>query len=153
MLKTLTLQEANGLLPLLKEHRFRMSAMLLHLQKLHKHLEQKYARQLLINPKSINILLVEKKTRSKKHQGIMQEIKEIEDLIGNEIDSLMRFGAVVKSLYPLHIDFLSIRNHEPVFLCWHGEENAIKHWHYLDASTPFRQIIGQENCFGPHMVH
>jgi hypothetical protein len=153
ILKTVTLQEANGLLPLVREHFFRIHVMLAHLQHLRGQLDKKPQKQFVFAKDNENILVVRKKSQSKKYNAKIREIKEIENLIEKEINDLMRLGAVIKGLFPPHIDFLSIRHNEPIFLCWHGGEQEIKHWHHLDDGSPIRQIIVKKNRFGPHMVH
>jgi hypothetical protein len=153
ILKTVTLQEANGLLPLVREHFFRIHVLLSHLQHLRGKLENSQPKRLVFDKKNELILLVKKKNYNKKIKVNIKKIKEIELLIEKEINELMKLGAVIKGLVPPHIDFLSIKNNEPIFLCWHGGEAEIEHWHYLDDGSPIRLLIAQKSCFGPHMVH
>jgi len=153
ILKTVTLQEANGLLPLVREHFFRIHVLLAHLQHVRGKIKHKPQKRFVLDEKSDAIYITKKKQQSKKHRGFAREIKEIEELIEGEINDLMRLGAVIKGLVPPHIDFLSIRNQEVIFLCWHGGESEIKHWHHLDDGSPLRQTIAQKNHFGPHLVH
>ncbi|HXW53279.1 MAG TPA: DUF2203 domain-containing protein [Myxococcota bacterium] len=153
ILKTVTLQEANGLLPLVREHFFRIHVMLAHLQHLRSRLPNISPKRFVFDDKNEMIVVIRKKGRSKKFKATSREIREIERLIEKEINDLMRLGAVIKGLVPPHIDFLSIKNQEPIFLCWHGGESEIKHWHQLDDGSPFRHIIAKGSRFGPHVVH
>jgi hypothetical protein len=153
ILKTVTLQEANGLLPLVREHFFRIHVMLAHLQHMRGNLPKKPLRSFVIDKSQETISIIKRKSHNKKYKTQIKEIREIEHLIEKEINDIMRLGAIIKSLVPPHIDFFSIRNQEPIFLCWHGGETEIKHWHHLDDGSPFRQIIQKKNPFGPHMVH
>jgi len=151
MLKTVTLQEANGLLPLVQEHFLRIHLLLTHLQHLRaKNSDGKDGN--FVFDTSVESIQVIKKI-AKKRRPNMKKINEIEHLIESEINDLMRLGAVIKGLFPPHIDFLSIKNNEPIFLCWHGGEDEIKHWHHLDDGSPIRQLIGEKSYFGPHVVH
>lgn len=151
MIKTLTLQEANGLLPLVREHFFRIHMMLAHLQHLRKGLGK--ARHLIIDNCCTEIKLVQKKRHRKKSLKTKKEVKELEGMIENEVNGLTRLGVVIKGLLPPHIDFLSVKNNELIFLCWHGGEGEICHWHYLDDGSQTRHNIAQKTGFGPHMVH
>lgn len=149
MIKTVTLQEANGLLPLVREHFFRIHVMLAHLQHLRTGLDKV---RLVIDKKSSDIVLIQKKRMAKKTNKLKKERKELEGFIEKEVNELMKLGVVIKGLLPPHIDFLSIKNNELIFLCWHGGEGEITHWHHFDENSPVRHPIEQDS-FGPHRVH
>lgn len=152
MLKTVTLQEANGLLPLVQEHFLRIHILLAHLQHLRSKSQKKLKPKFVID-KSAELIHIVKRAQNKRFRLNLKKISEFERLIEREINELMRLGAVIKGLFPPHIDFLSMKNNEPIFLCWHGGEQEITHWHQLDDGSPIRQIIAQKNYFGPHVVH
>lgn len=153
ILKTVTLQEANGLLPLVREHFFRINVLLTHLHHL-KSLEQsKHHKRLVFDEKNENIAIIKKKFKTKKLRARAKDLREIEELIEKEINDLMKLGAVIKGIVPPHIDFLSIRNQEVILLCWHGGEGEITHWHHLDDGSPLRHLIEQRSRFGPYLVH
>lgn len=153
ILKTVTLQEANGLLPLVREHFFRIHVMLAHLQQLKNKLPKKPKKRFVFDDSLALITVIKKKLYSKRYKTRVKEMREVEDLIEEEIKGLMKLGVIIKGLVPPHIDFLSIKNQEPIFLCWQGGDSEIKHWHYLDDGSPFRQIIEERSRFGPEMVH
>lgn len=153
ILKTVTLQEANGLLPLVREHFFRIHVLLAHLQHLKGTVKNKPGKRLVFDEKNEFITIIKKKIKAKKYRATTREIREIEEMVEKEINDVMRLGAVIKGLVPPHIDFLSIQNQEVVLLCWHGGDAEIKHWHHLDDGSPLRQLIAQKNRFGPHLVH
>lgn len=153
ILKTVTLQEANGLLPLVREHFFRIHVMLAHLQHVRSKLQKKTPKRFVFDKKSETIAVIKKKSRNRRYRATVKEIHEIEALIEQEINELMRLGAVIKGLVPPHIDFLSMKNQEPIFLCWHGGESEIEHWHHLDDGSPYRHVIAKRSRFGPHVVH
>ncbi len=153
ILKTVTLQEANGLLPLVREHFFRIHVMLAQLQQLRSKLSKKARKRYVVDKCSDAIVIIKKKGRNKKYKVDVKEARELEAHIEDAVNDLMKLGVVIKALVPPHIDFLSVRNNEPIFLCWHGGEREIEHWHYLDDGPPFRHVIAQKSRFGPIMVH
>lgn len=146
MIKTLTLQEANGLLPLVREHFFRIHVMLAHLKHLRAGIKPE---RMVIDLSSEDILLKKRRKRSTKNSKMA---KELEGFIEKEVNDLTRLGVVIKSLLPSHIDFLSLKNNELIFLCWHGGESEICHWHHVDDGSPFRHTIEQKSGFKP-LVH
>lgn len=152
MLKTVTLQEANGLLPLVREHFWRLHILLAHLHHLKSESQKKDRKRLNFDKGTEKLLLVQRNIKKKNVRIDTKEMREVEELMEMEISHLMRLGAVVKGLFPPHIDFLSMKNNEPIFLCWHGGEEEIEHWHQLDDGSPIRHAIAKE-CFGPHVVH
>ena len=153
ILKTVTLQEANSLLPIVREHFFRIQMLLTHLQKLQKDSISFDRLKLVIDGKSSQIKLLVKKLPKSKRRPNAKEIREIEELIEKEANELVRFGAVIKGFFPLHIDFLSSRNGQPIFLCWHGSESEIHHWHHIDDGLWFRHTVLGNSFFGQPMVH
>lgn len=152
MLKTVTLQEANGLLPLVREHFWRLYILLTHLHHLRSETQKKSIKRFRFDKSSESLKLLHKAKRSRKFSSHLKEINEVEFLMEKEISQLMRLGAVVKGLFPPHVDFLSMKNNEPIFLCWHAGEEEISHWHQLDDGSPLRHII-EKDYFGPHVVH
>lgn len=153
ILRTVTLQEANGLLPLVREHFFRIHVMLAQLQHLRGKLSKKKSKRFVFDKNSESIVVIKKKGRNKKYKADVKEVRAMEGQLEAEINDLMKLGVVIKGLVPPHIDFLSVKNNEPIFLCWHGGEREIEHWHYLDDGAPIRQVIAKKSRFGPHMVH
>lgn len=149
--KILTLQEANGILPLVKEHLFNVHLWLISIQRTK--LEKEIAlNKWLINSRNKSIKLKKTKNNLEKEKFDLR-IKELElDLI-LEFNILMGFGAIIKNVFPAHIDFLSMKNGQLVCLCWDGVENEITHWHYLDELHFPRQAIRQKESFGPCVVH
>ena len=151
MLKTVTLQEANGLLPLVREHFWRLHVLLAHLHHLKNQTSRKKKKRLGFDQKCSTLEIIERPVKKKRRIN-QREVREVEMLVEMEITHLMRLGAVVKGLIPTHIDFLSMKNNEPIFLCWHGGEEEIEHWHQLDDGSPLRHMIAKDG-FGPHVVH
>ncbi len=50
-------------------------------------------------------------------------------------------GCLVKDLEQGLVDFYSLMDDEPVFLCWQFGEPAVTHWHALDEGFAGRQPI------------
>lgn len=50
-------------------------------------------------------------------------------------------GCVLKDVEAGLVDFYSIYDDEPVFLCWQLGEPAVAHWHPLDAGFSAREPI------------
>lgn len=141
------------LLPLVREHFFRIHIMLMRLKDLREYQSKKAQDRYIFAPHGKEISVIKKKVRNKKTRAFLKEAMKLEDGIEQEINELIKLGAVIKGFVPPHIDFLSMRNHEIVFLCWHGGESEIKHWHSIDDGSPLRQMIAQTSPFGPHLVH
>lgn len=152
MLKTVTLQEANGLLPLVCERLFRIHLALMHLKSMQEKINNRKPK-LMLDKSNENISIKYKKHYEKRLKSTFKKLEYVEMLVEKDLRSLTKFGAVIKGFSPIHVDFLSTRNNEPVYLCWHGGEKEIAHWHYLDDGSPHRQCIHEKNNFGFHMVH
>ncbi len=127
--------------------------MLTELQQFRAKFTRKARKRYVIDKHSESIVVVKKKGRGKKHKADVLAARRLEEKIEEAVNDLIKLGVVIKTLVPPHIDFLSVRNNEPIFLCWHGGEREIEHWHYLDDGPPFRQVIAHKAGFGPHMVH
>lgn len=154
ILKTVNLQEANGLLPLVKERFFRVSILLSLLYRKQRILSKHHGRKLLIDKDAPLITIIHKKVSRKKRRKTKAEIKGIEKILAKEFVMLFELGAVVRSIFPPHIDFLSMKNQELIYLCWHGGDDEISHWHYAEEYDPLRKAIPIDNeLFGRPVVH
>jgi hypothetical protein len=152
MLKTVTLQEANGLLPLVQEHFLRIHMLLFNMHKLHSKKSKNKNTRVFDNTVQ-TLVLSHKKPTNKRMRRNLKKLKMLNLLVRKEILKLLNCGAVIKSIFPPHIDFLSLKNNELLFLCWHGGEKEITHCHHLDEHSPIRHIIPTKSYFGPHVVH
>jgi hypothetical protein len=54
---------------------------------------------------------------------------------------ILATGAEIKDINTGLLDFLALRNGEPVYLCWKYGEDKIEYWHELDAGFAGRQPI------------
>ncbi len=149
ILKTVTLQEANGLLPLVREHFLTIHVLL---SKMHQDSHQTVDTMRTIFDKKCQVLQLVKVSDYPKKNLSKKEKKQIHRLIEKEISAIFRLGAIVRALFPPHIDFPSIENGHLVFLCWHGSDEEILHWHYPDENVAIRQSIMPDRL-GPNMVH
>ncbi len=149
ILRTVTLQEANGLLPLVRE-RFIKIHMLLN--DLHQGLDPKVESYRTAFDRKSELMQLIKTYDSKKKVQIKRKIEQQHKLIEKEIHQIWRLGAVVRALFPPHIDFPSMENGSLVFLCWHGGDDEILHWHYPDENLGIRQSILPDRI-GPDRVH
>jgi hypothetical protein len=57
------------------------------------------------------------------------------------VERINEMGCLVKDLEQGLVDFYSLRDDEPVFLCWQFGEPAVSHWHPLDEGYASRQPI------------
>jgi hypothetical protein len=63
------------------------------------------------------------------------------DRINRYLQELEAVGCVFKGFDAGLVDFYSLREDRPVFLCWKLGEDRITHWHEIDAGFSGRQPI------------
>ncbi|MBA2627906.1 MAG: DUF2203 domain-containing protein [Gemmatimonadales bacterium] len=61
--------------------------------------------------------------------------------ISGYLQELEEIGAVFKGFDAGLVDFYSLRDDQPIFLCWHLGEERIMYWHSTDAGFDGRQPI------------
>ena len=61
--------------------------------------------------------------------------------INRYLQELELVGCVFKGFEAGLVDFYSLRDDRPVFLCWRLGEERITHWHEIDAGYSGRQPI------------
>lgn len=82
----------------------------------------------------------------------LQEVRQqIESLTRHQLQLIEAFhsalqqlealGCVLKDLTMGLIDFYTLRDEEPAFLCWRLDEEAVHFWHPLDSGYAFRQPL------------
>ncbi|RUM59691.1 MAG: DUF2203 domain-containing protein [Persephonella sp.] len=69
------------------------------------------------------------------------EIVSLNQEINELIEIIESFGAYVKGLDPLLIDFPSLHNGKPIFLCWEEGEETIEYWHGIEEGYKGRKHI------------
>ncbi|HEU4383782.1 MAG TPA: DUF2203 domain-containing protein [Anaeromyxobacteraceae bacterium] len=68
-------------------------------------------------------------------------LKEVAADIAATVERVNELGCVVKDLDIGLVDFFSLRENEPVFLCWQFGEPGVVHWHPIDEGFAGRRPI------------
>lgn len=143
LFRSITLQEANLFLPLLKEHFSRIHTLVAEGQMLHdkilNHSPQADA--------SGGVQI------SEEIEPLKDRLEGIETLIRDEMFELHQYGAIVKSVFPARVDFRSERHKQPVYLCWQTGDLQVSHWHSIEESFGTRRAIDKPEEFGSAIVH
>jgi hypothetical protein len=140
--KTLTLSEANALLPNIRP-------LLEQLQTLQTTIAES-SRQL--GKRAEHGAAGNGFSSAENKQRIQDGTKRQLQLIEAFQDILKRLegvGCVIKDLSIGLVDFYSIRNGELVFLCWKLEEDQIRFWHALDTGYAGRRSLDEESGHQP----
>lgn len=69
------------------------------------------------------------------------EVTAAASRITEYLEELDAIGCVFKGFDAGLVDFYSLRDDRPVFLCWKLGEAGIEHWHELDAGFGGRQRL------------
>jgi len=69
------------------------------------------------------------------------------------VERVNAMGCLVKDLEQGLVDFYSLRDDEPVFLCWQFGEPAVTHWHPLDGGFATRQPLEGVTYEPPHFMN
>ncbi|WP_245529822.1 DUF2203 domain-containing protein [Anaeromyxobacter dehalogenans] len=75
------------------------------------------------------------------HGEDAQRLRALADQLGAAVERINGLGCLVKDLEAGLVDFYSLQDGEPVFLCWQFGEPAVSHWHPVDAGFAARQPI------------
>ena len=75
---------------------------------------------------------------------LVQIVKEI----GNAVERINEAGCLVKDLDVGLVDFYSVVDGEPVFLCWQYGETQVGHYHGLDEGFGSRRPLPGERSTG-----
>ena len=80
--------------------------------------------------------------------GETQELVAARDEVTRHADGINRYlqelegiGCVFKGFEGGLVDFYSLREDRPIFLCWRLGEDRISHWHEIDTGFGGRQPI------------
>ena len=143
LFRSITLQEANLFLPLLKEHFSKIHVLVIEGQMLHERL-LKHAPQ----------TTAEGQTQvAQAADSIQVQLDIIESKIRNEMFDLQQYGAIVKSVFPARVDFRAQRHKQPVYLCWQTGDTQVAHWHPMEEGFATRRFIYDPEEFGSSVVH
>ncbi len=77
-------------------------------------------------------------------QGLEHQAARLKDVaaeIAATVERINDLGCLVKDLDIGLVDFFSLRENEPVFLCWQFGEPAVAHWHPVDSGFAGRRPI------------
>lgn len=75
------------------------------------------------------------------HEIEAETLKALAARIQDIVSRIVSMGAIVKDLEAGLVDFYSVRDGEPVFLCWQLGEPFVAHWHAVDEGFAGRQPI------------
>jgi len=70
-----------------------------------------------------------------------EDVTRHADRINRYLQELESVGCVFKGFDAGLVDFYSLREDRPIFLCWRLGEERITHWHEVDAGFSGRQPI------------
>lgn len=150
--RAITLQEANTFLPLIKERFAKIHKLVAEGQLLHETLANRTQAEAATNA-SEGLQNVAATAADPTDRYAQRRLDEIEDQIKDQVFDLQQFGAVVKSVFPARVDFLSERHKQHVYLCWQMGDKTVSHWHPLDEGFSTRRPIGAPQAFGPTVIH
>lgn len=75
---------------------------------------------------------------------VQERLLEHVQALQQAMEELQKLGCELKDPEIGLIDFLSLRNGEEVYLCWHLGEEHIAYWHTLEAGFAGRQPFKDE---------
>jgi len=79
-------------------------------------------------------------------EAVSDEQREYErqmERLGTLVDELQDAGVELKDFEKGLIDFPAVFESREVLLCWHQGEDAVTHWHEVDAGFAGRQDVAQ----------
>jgi hypothetical protein len=80
-----------------------------------------------------------------KRQAAIREVEQLREEINEDLEALQDQGVEIKGLQEGLIDFPSLRNGEPVYLCWRLGEERVEWWHPLTSGAQGRQRVNPED--------
>jgi hypothetical protein len=75
------------------------------------------------------------------HEADAIRLQRLAGEITAAVERINELGCLVKDLEQGLVDFYSLRDDEPVFLCWQFGEPAVSHWHPVDGGFASRLPI------------
>ena len=69
------------------------------------------------------------------------EMKRLEDEVEKLTGNVAKLSGSVKSVDPPLVDFCGVRDQHLIHWCWTRGEEAIEHWHHVDAGYSGRQPV------------
>ena len=71
----------------------------------------------------------------------LERLKDLAAAVAEVVEQINGLGCLVKDVELGLVDFYSMRENEPVFLCWQFGEPAVTHWHALDGGYATREPL------------
>jgi len=68
-------------------------------------------------------------------------LRALADEVGTAVARVNSMGCVLKDIEAGLVDFYTLRDDEPVFLCWQLGEPTVAHWHSLEGGFAAREPI------------
>ncbi len=76
-----------------------------------------------------------------RRRALEREIEELAETVNRFIGELDEIGALFKGFEEGLVDFYSMLDGRPIFLCWKLGEESIEWWHDLDAGYAGRRPL------------
>lgn len=132
--KVFTVEAANGLLPRVRPLVEQLQALQGSIVRTNEQLDEKVRKLSAGNGYPLQELRRQIETLTR-HQ------LQLIEAFHSAIQQLEELGCVLKDLSLGLIDFYTVRDGEPAFLCWKLDEEAVSFWHPLDAGYANRQPL------------
>jgi hypothetical protein len=123
-----TVEEANNTLPLVR----RIMADIMH--------ENDRLQELLPQLKEVRMRARRNPAAAEKLESLRGDVAAISSRLEGYLDELGQIGCVFKGPQGL-VDYYSMRDGRPVFLCWRYGEQEIGYWHELDGGFAGRRAL------------
>lgn len=150
VIKILSQYEANAVLPLVKEHFLEIHMLMNELEQL---MAKTKSQSEFLKFDAKNPLLKLKEVSKRSAKSREQKIVKLKAQINQNLRTIYQLGGIVRELFPPHIDFASYRKGNLVYLCWHGEDEIIDHWHHPQDHSSVRQKISSASGSSAILVH
>ncbi len=126
-MKNFSLKEANSILPQIK---LIVDEIKDKRKRLYDFIE-KYEEEMESNQDELEIMMIKTEI-----DALNKEISELIDIIES-------FGAVVKGIDPVLVDFPSYHNDQLIWLCWKEGEDKIEYWHGFNEGFAGRKPVSE----------
>ena len=126
-MKNFTVKEANSILPQIK---LIVDEIKDKRKRLYEYIE-KYEEEMESNQDELEIMMIKTEI-----DALNKEISELIDIIES-------FGAVVKGIVPVLVDFPSYHNDQLIWLCWKEGEDKIEYWHGFNEGFAGRKPVSE----------
>ena len=96
--------------------------------------------QVLPRLKEVRMLARRNPDAAEELEALRADVAAVSSRLEGYLDELRQIGCVFKGPQGL-VDFYSMREGRPVFLCWHHGEEEVRYWHELDGGFAGRQAL------------